>query len=108
MSTELTKDHIKRKLQTDDRWLEAGVLAIWRFQTEHEKVCVNTLNHNNVGFNGADGSFMTSLGNYLNRGNHLTDKQKYIARRKMVKYAGQLLQIAKRKAETGKTQSIQS
>jgi hypothetical protein len=95
----MTTDFIKEKLSTDDKWLERGILAIWKFQTASEKIQVNTHLYNNVGFNGADGTFLTSLGNFLNKGYHLTAKQKFVARKKMNKYAAQLLRIATGKQE---------
>jgi hypothetical protein len=88
-----TVDFVKAKLLTDDKWLERGVLAIWKYQTASEKVRTDTHLYNGVGFNGADGHFMTSIGNYLSKGYHLSEKQKYVARRKIQKYAGQLIRI---------------
>ena len=92
-----TKEFIQEKLATDKRWLERGILAIWKFQTTSEKKMCDTHLFNGVGFNGADGRFMTSLGNILNRGYHLTEKQVYVARKKMKKYAGQLVKIINEK-----------
>ena len=93
----MTREFIENKIQNDDRWLERGILAIWKYQTQSEKVQVNTHLFNGVGFNGPDGHFMTSLGNILNKGYHLSDKQKFVARKKMAKYCGQLLKIANEK-----------
>jgi len=98
----MTKDIIKNKLANDNTWLERGVLAIWKRQTQDEKIATCTKYHNGIGFNGVDGTFMTSLGNQINRksqsgvkiGTCLSPKQITIARKKMQKYAGQLLLIA--------------
>jgi len=98
----MTKDFIAEKMATDDRWLERGILAIWKFQTKQEKSVEATLLYNGVGFNGVDGKFMTSLGTQIAEkisrgycsGECLSVKQKYHARKRMKKYAGQLLRIA--------------
>jgi hypothetical protein len=90
----MTANEIKVKIASDDRWLERGILAIWKFQTASEKAQKDTHLYNSVGFNGPDGKFLTSLGNILSRGYHLTDKQKYVARKRMSKYAAQLERIA--------------
>ena len=105
----ITKETIQAKILTDDVWLERGVYAIWEFQTQVEKQNETTRHHNNVGFNGVDGKIMTSFGNQIHRkvwgkyavafGSCLSEKQKRIARRKMGKYAGQLLKIAKKNDE---------
>ena len=101
----MTKEMIANKIATDDRWLERGILAIFKFQTEHEKKVVGTCEFNGVGFNGVDGSFMTSIGLFIHKSHYrynkpigtiLSPKQKYIARKKMAKYAGQLARIAKK------------
>jgi hypothetical protein len=99
-----TKDLIKDKIATDDRWLYRGILAIWRNQTKSEKLAVNTHLNNGIGFSGPDGVFLTSLGNIL-RGQEkrglplkLSEKQTYVARKRMAKYAGQLYNIIVDKA----------
>jgi len=87
------RKNIDAKVQGDDKWLERAILAIWRFQTRDEKRDEATEHNNGVGFNGVDGKFLTSLGNQLNSGRHLSEKQRYVARRKMKKYTGQLLRV---------------
>jgi len=104
----MTREFIENKIATDDRWLEKGILAIFKYQTEHEKKIVGTCEWNGVGFNGADGSFMTSIGLYLHKAHYrynkpigtiLSSKQKYVARKRMMKYSGQLLKIAEQKKQ---------
>jgi len=94
-----TKELIQNKIATDDRWLERAILAIWNYQTRSEKVRCDTHLYNRVGFSGCDGNFLTSLGNILNKGYHLSDKQKFVARKRMGKYAGQLIRIIEGKNE---------
>lgn len=89
-----TADYIKEKMATDDRWVIRGMLAIYKRQTENEKMIQDTRERNGVGFNGVDGQIMSSIAEfYLNR-NYVTPKQMVIVRRKMNKYAGQLAKIA--------------
>ena len=100
----MTREYIELMVQRNDAWLERGILAIWHYQTQDEKRDKDTKYNNGVGFNGADGAFMTSLGNILNKGYHLSEKQKFIARKKMRKYSGQLLRIAEDKTNDAQKQ----
>ena len=89
-----TKQEIREKLIESDRWVEKGVLAIYKFQTESEKSSEQTIDKNNVGFNGVDGGIMSSFAKWLLKGRKLTIKQMRIARKKILKYSGQLARIA--------------
>ena len=96
---ELTPEVIKRKLETDQRWLERGILAIMNYQTDQEIRIEQTQDKNNVGFNGVDGKFLTSLGKWIKNshnpeGQRLTIKQAFVAKKRMIKYAGQLYRIS--------------
>ena len=89
-----TADEIKNNILNNDVWAVRGLLAIYKYQTEMEKKAKETLIHNNVGFNGADGKMLSSLAQFYLNKNYLTDKQMYILRKRMLKYAGQLAKIA--------------
>jgi hypothetical protein len=99
---EITVNQIKEKLATDQLWLERGILAILKYQTAQEVRAEQTIDANNVGFNGVDGQILTSFGKWIEggerygkpMGRRLTTKQVAVARRKMIKYAGQLYRIA--------------
>jgi hypothetical protein len=89
----------------DNRWLERGVYAIWKKQTEDEKFQKQTIDDNGVGFGALDAGILTSFGNQLDKrfkdrnntntwGSYLSEKQHVIARRLMPKYAGQLVYIS--------------
>jgi hypothetical protein len=96
------KDEIKEKLMMGDvRWIERAVIAIFNKQTENEKEVESTNMRNNVGFTGADAKILTSFAKQLlkNKNRHLSDKQLAIAKRRIVKYAGQLAKIANGKIE---------
>ena len=99
----ITKEQIAEKMENSQLWLERGILAIWRYQTDYEKNAETTLENNGVGFNGCDAHFLTEMANWINNGVRrfgkeigqcLTPKQAAVAGRKMRKYAGQLARIA--------------
>lgn len=89
-----TKEQIKDKLATDDKWLFRGIVAIFNKQTEDEQDSGYTAHDNGMGFNGVDAEFLSSLALQINRYGRLSPKQIEIARTKMAKYAGQLAKIA--------------
>ena len=93
----MTKEFIKEKLRSDNRWLCRGILAIYNKQTYEEQNAEATLKDNGVGFNGVDAYILSSFAKQLKQGKALSSKQLVIASKKMPKYAGQLLQIAKEK-----------
>lgn len=89
---------IAEKIQTDTKWLYAGILAIYKRQTEDEKQSESTDHNNGRGFTGTDAKFGSSLAKKLLAGYTLTIRQETAARKMMRKYAGQLLKVAKEKA----------
>jgi hypothetical protein len=94
MTQKWTKEQIKRKLATDDRWLMRGILALYRFQTAEEQRVGATTENNGMGFNGVDAEILTSFALQIQRSRYLSPKQLEIARKKMDKYAGQLTKVA--------------
>jgi len=104
MST-YTKTFIADKLASNDTWLLKGVVAIYKKQTASEQVAGITRENNSVGFNAVDSIILSSFAMQINTFNNtparlrrfrspLSPKQLVIARRKMLKYAGQLAVIA--------------
>lgn len=91
---EISVEQIRNKLATDNRWLARGILAIYARQTEEEKAIAATLSSNGIGFNGCDSFILSSFAEQLKAGRTLSTKQVVIARKKMLKYAGQLKKIA--------------
>lgn len=89
-----SKEMIAEKITTDQNWTERAVVAIYRKQTSQEVSSMQTIEHNNVGFNGVDAPIMTSFAEWILRGRRLTPKQLSLAQRKIRKYAGQLASIA--------------
>lgn len=108
-----TKDSIKAKMsQTNpegDMWVVRGMLAILQWQTAEEQANGMTVEDNGVGFNGVDAEILTSFCEQASRvlesrpndpmryTRCLSPKQMEIARKKMLKYSGQLARIATNK-----------
>ena len=88
-------EKFKEKLLTDDRWVAHAILAIYSRQDYQEQVSGRTLKQNGVGFSGVDGEFLSSLAEQLNNKKRLSEIQLLVARRKIVKYTRQLVEIAK-------------
>lgn len=89
-----TKEEIADHMKNEDTWLYRGILAIYNKQTHNEQLSGETHELNGVGFNGADATIMSSFAEFLKNTGFLTPKQQVIARKKMMKYAGQLAKIA--------------
>jgi hypothetical protein len=103
-----TKEAVK-ELLTTNRWaVIKGVLAIYSRQTRDEQLQQATKYHNEVGFNGADSTILSSFAEQIQRWMDYPDQRKYdfplsikqfaVAQKKIVKYAGQLAEIANAKA----------
>lgn len=104
---------IREKIETNDRWLIKGVLAIFDNQTLEEKNAKAVRQHNGVGFTGFDAEIMTSIAQQMiRRGikqaiqdtskpvnvvDYVSPAQVKVLRSKMKKYAGQLMRIAENK-----------
>lgn len=78
------------------RWLLRGLVTIYQYQTEAEKLASVTNEDNGVGFNGSDAFILSEFAkkqqafpNY-----RFSEKQIGIIRKAMPKYAGQLARIA--------------
>jgi hypothetical protein len=97
-----TKQEIRTMLETNDVWVIRGMLAIFEYQTADEQAHGRTEYDNGVGFNGVDAEILTSFVEQYKARNFLSPKQIAIARKKMLKYAGQLVKIAKIKADSNK------
>jgi hypothetical protein len=109
-----TKETIRAAMSENtvkgDAWVVKGMLAILNYQTPDEKAFGQTVEDNGVGFNGVDAEILTSFCDQASRvlTSIPTDKYKYskclspkqmeIARKKMLKYSGQLARIANSKS----------
>ena len=96
--TEITQEFIAQQMEKSDAWLYRSITAIYKWQTEDEKAIQATSHSNGVGFNAIDAHILSSFAVQIAQRGFLTVKQKMIARKKMVKYAGQLFRIATSKS----------
>ena len=98
---------IKANLTKSDKWVRRAILVIFEAQTASEQCSETTKENNGVGFNGTDAQILSSFAKQIiefeaGRSRFLTPlsrKQMVLVRRKISKYAGQLLKAAQAKAE---------
>ena len=89
-----TEDEIKNLIQTNDKVLYGALKKLYACQTADEQSTAETTHANGAGFNAVDAQFLTSVSQFLISKGFLTDKQKVIVRRKLVKYNRQLTRLA--------------
>lgn len=89
-----TEDEIRSLIQTNDKVLYGALKHLYACQTQDEKNTSSTREHNGKGFNATDAEFLTSICQGLEKYGKLTDKQKAVARKKLVKYTKQLTRLA--------------
>lgn len=88
------EDEIKSLVQTNDKVLYGALKNLYNCQTADEQTDADTRHANGVGFNAIDAPFLTSVSQFLMKRGFLTDKQKQITRKKLVKYNKQLTALA--------------
>ena len=113
MNTIHTVDTIKTLLETSNAAVERALQVIYERQTSDEQAIGTTKHENGVGFSGADAEILSSFAcqvnskvgqpdKYLGRprklGECLSPKQMALARKKISKYARQLLEASQEKA----------
>lgn len=105
-------DFIKDKLSTNDMWILKGLITIFDNQTADEQRQKTVRCDNGIGFTRGDADFMCSIAKGLiERGIReafelrqrlsvdtiLSQKQAFLLRKRIVKYAGQLAKEAEAK-----------
>lgn len=101
-----TKDAIRELLAKNDKAVAKAVVAIYERQTADEQRAEQTKYHNGVGFNGTDSRRGSYYATYAKRSGRLTGKHLDIARRMMMKYAGQLADIANENEQAKAVESV--
>lgn len=94
MARQWTEEEIKNLIQTNDKVLYGALKRLYAEQTADEQRAGETTHQNGVGFNGVDAPIMSSFAEFLIRTGFLTEKQKVVARKKLVKYNKQLTRLA--------------
>ena len=89
-----TEEEVKNLIQTNDKVLYGALKKLYACQTADERAVGQTEENNGVGFNGVDAPILSSMAEFLNNRGYLTDKQKVIVRKKLVKYNRQLTKLA--------------
>lgn len=97
-----TKETIKQLLNESDKAVERGLVVLLSRQTADERVNETTRYQNGVGFSAFDAEILTSFAQQIERktargielGKCLSEKQMTLARKKIVRYAGQLAEEA--------------
>jgi len=89
-----TEQEIKELVQINDKVLYGALKNLYAQQTADERRQSDTIERNGKGFNGADAKFLSSTAEFLKERGFLTDKQKVVVRRKLVKYTKQLTILA--------------
>ena len=89
-----TADEIKKLVQENDKVLYGALKKLYACQTADEQANSSTHHANGAGFNAIDAPFLTSVSQFLINKGYLTDKQKMIVRKKLIKYNTQLTNLA--------------
>ena len=93
------KESIKELILRNDNAVYRALILLYSFQTEEEKYLDNAKTINGKGFNKLDAEVLSSMARQVKGGRHLSEKQMYVARPKLVKYAGQIINYMKEKEE---------
>lgn len=89
-------DKIKDLLDRNDKAVCKAITVIYDYQTDSEKAMQTTMEYNGVGFGGADVELLSSYAEGIKKYGGLTVKQMPYARKKIKKYAKQLIRHMQR------------
>jgi len=89
-----TKAEIKSLLESSDKAVVRGLLVLYGRQTQEEQQVGETRVHNLKGFNALDAELLTSFSEQYKAKAFLSSKQLEVARKRIMKYAGQLTDVA--------------
>ena len=97
--TSLKREDIVSLLNTSDKAVCRALVVLHSRQTDDERDSQSTRHTNGRGFSQFDAAFLSSLAEQYERRGSLSPKQIACARKKVVRYAGQLLEEADAKAQ---------
>ena len=89
-----TSEQIVRWIQEDEEQVGKMLVALLTKQTDHERHIERTKFRNFVGFSATDAPRLTVYAKRFQRRGHLTEKELFVARKRLVKYRKQLAEIA--------------
>lgn len=93
----MTREQIKRMLETEDRAVERGILFLHSEQTADERSAGVTREHNGRGFNAMSASFGSSLAEWIGKGRRLSPKQLVGGRKICIRHIRQLVAESERR-----------
>lgn len=85
---------IREMVATNEAWAVRALVRIYANQTAGEQSIGSTVEHNGVGFSGADSEILSSFASQVERGRKLSAKQLAIVFKRMPRYARQLMEAA--------------
>ena len=94
-----TKESIRELLTHSNEAVERAIVAIFRRQTEDERRTDQTKHHNGRGFCAFDARRGSYYAKWVLSGRHLSGQHLVKARKMVMAYARQLLEIAEAKQE---------
>lgn len=97
--TELSRNSIKRLLETDNRAVERAMIVLYDRQTADEKQTSDTRHTNRRGFSSAHASKGSYYARWVLGGRHLTGRHLDNARKIACHYTAQLLSASQEKLE---------
>lgn len=91
------EQYIKQLLRTNDAALYKAAVLIYRNQTEEEKIRGESIDHNSIGYNRWDATYMGMIARSVIGGETLSQRQLERVRRILPKYWRQLMAMSKQK-----------
>ena len=90
MEQVFTKEVIKDYLKKNKNWQLRALVRLYERQTDMEKDSNKTIEHNGIGFSGADAKILTGIFKFYKANNFLTEKQYTVLSKRLPKYWGQV------------------
>jgi hypothetical protein len=90
--TTFTLEIVRENLSTSAGWVERALVVLLSRQTSDEQVTKTTSHKNGRGFGAFDAELLSSFGEQVQAGRHLSQKQLAIAFKRVPRYARQILE----------------
>lgn len=87
---EWTKEKVKDLLLRNDKAVKRGLVLLYGFQTFEEQHSDTANTNNGQGFSKYDAEILSSMARQVQNGWQLSEAQINVARKRIVKYAGQI------------------
>lgn len=94
-----TEAEIREGLQNQDAWVKRALLVLYEFQSPEERKERKNLLKDGAGFDSADVATLTSFVVFYQKYHYFTNHQIQESRKRLLKYAGQLVKLANAKEE---------